>query len=133
MVWQGPYGNEELGGVHRILRPLDAANLRLPDRVLDAEHQHVTRGNLDAGSVDFGAAADTLGHELQMGGETHHTLAYRQRFRTETRNHPQPEEPTIDVGVYAHVLPVVVHDADLYRVRSHGILDDWYRGIARNG
>ncbi len=120
-------------GVHRIVRPLDAANERQPDRVFDAELQHITRGNLDAGSVDFGATADTSGHELQIGGETHQTLAYLQRFRSETRNRPQPDGPTIDDGVYAHVEPVVVHDVDLYSVRSHGVLDEWYRGIARDG
>ena len=142
MAWEGRYGNRpalhspgsrEWGvGVHRIVRPLDAAKERQPDRVLDAEFQHVTRGNLDAGSVDFGATPDTLGHKLQVCGESHQTPGYLQRFRTETRNRPQPEEPTIDDGVYAHVEPVVVHDADLYSVRSHGIFDDWYRGTARN-
>ena len=155
MVWERPYGNKELERGRRgwgtlppsspftyvvavvipprVVRPLDAANERLPDRVLEAELQHITRENLDAGSVDFGATPDTLGHELQIGGETHQTLAYLQRLGTESRNRPQPEERTTDDGVYAHVEPVVVHDADLYSVRSHGILDDWYRGIARNG
>ncbi len=128
MVWEGPYGNKDLEGgadsllpaprgvgsgewgVNRIVRPLDAANVRQPDRVLDAKLQHITRENLDAGSVDFEATTDTPGHELQIGGETQQTLAYLERFRSETRNRPQPDGPTIDDGVYAHVEPVVVHD-----------------------
>ena len=151
MVWEGPYGNKDLEGgadsllpyspgsgewgvgVHRIVRRLDAANERQPDRVLEAELQHITRGNLDAGAVGFGATPDTPGHELQIGGKTHQPPGYLQRFRTETRNRPQPDQPTIDGGVDEHVVPVMVHDADLYSVRSHGILDDWYRRIARSG
>ena len=135
MVWEGPFGNERLRGewgVHRIVRPLDAANERQPDRVLEAELQHITRENRDAGSEDFRATADALSHELQVGGETQQTPAYLQRFRSETRNRPQLDGPTIDDGVYAHVVPVVVHDADLYKVCLYGILDDWYRGITRN-
>ena len=119
-------------GAYCIVRPLDAANVRQPDRVLEAKLQRITRENLDAGSVAIGATADTPGHELQIGGETHQTLEYLERFGSETRNRPQPDGPTVDDGVYAHVGPVVVHDEDLYNVRAHGIFDDWYRGIARN-